>query len=149
VTLGYYGLYNGLRQDSPGRDRLTTRGIEHQVSAQYDPWSALSLIARYQDRSLAQSGEPHDTFRAWIGTVRLAALRTLDQALEATRSRETNLGRRIETDGVTLRTTTWFYPTLQVTLDLGFQRQDFVDDGFEVDRRFLNGVALAHLSRTL
>ena len=149
VTLGYYGLYNGLRQDSPGRDRLTTRGIEHQLTAQYDPWTVLSLIARYQDRSLAQSGEQHDALRAWIGTVRVSALRTLDQAVEATHSRERNLGRRIATDGVTLRTTSWFYPTLQVTLDLGFQRQDFVDDGFEVDRRFLSGVALAHLTRSL
>jgi hypothetical protein len=149
VTLGYYGLFNGLRQDQPGRDRLTTRGLEHQWSAQFDPWSALSLRARYQDRSLAQSGEPHDTFRAWTGTVRVAALRTMDQTVEATTSRETNLGRRIESDGVTLRTTTWFYPTLQVTLDLGFQRQEFVDDAFAVDRRFLSGVALAQLTRAL
>ena len=149
VHLGYYGLFNGLRQDSPGRERLTTRGLEHQWTAQYDPWSALSLLARYQDRTLAQSGQEHDAFQAWTGTVRVAALRTMNQSVEATRSRERNLGRRIESDGVTLRTMTWFYPTLQVTLDLGWQRQDFVDDGFAVFRRFLTGVALAQLTRAL
>jgi hypothetical protein len=149
VALNYYGLFNGLRQDSPGLARMTTRGIEHQVSAQYDPAASWSLIARYQDRSLAQGGERDDTYQAWTGIARVAVLKALDQALEATTSRETNLGRRIETGGVSLRTTAWFYPTLQVTLDLGVQRQDFVEDGFAVDRRFLSGVALAQLTRAL
>jgi hypothetical protein len=149
VQLGYYGLYNGLRQTDPARaGDLSTRGIEHQLSAEYDPLTLLSLIARYQDRSLRQD-DLRDTYRAFIGTVRVAPLRTLELTFEGTHSRERNRGRGILTDGLSLRTSTWFYPSLHVTLDLGLQRQDFVEEGFAVDRRFLSGVALAQLTRAL
>jgi hypothetical protein len=150
VQLGYYGLYNGLTQTDPdpARADLTTRGLEHQLTAEYDPFPPLSLIARFQDRSLVQD-DVRDTYQAWIGTVRVTPLRTLEQTVEGTHSHERNRGRSIVTDGLALRTSTWFYPTIHVTLDLGFQRQDFVEEGFAVDRRFLNGVALVQLTRAL
>jgi hypothetical protein len=149
VTLGYYGIFNGLRQTSPDRPELTTQGFEHQVSGQLDATRTLSLIVRFQDRSLVQSGGLDDTFDSWTGIVHLSALRAADQTLEVLRSRENNLGRRIDTDGITLRTSTWLYPTLRITLDVGRQRQDFVDEGFNVDRTFLNGVGEAQITGRL
>jgi hypothetical protein len=150
VRLEYYGLYNGLTQTDPDPTRpdLTTRGLEHQITTEYDPVPLLSLIARYQDRSLLQD-DLRDTYQAWIGTVRVTPLRTLEQTVEGTHSHERNRGRSIVTDGLTLRTSTWFYPTVHVSFDLGAQRQDFVEEGFAVDRRFLSGVALVQLTRAL
>lgn len=152
VTLTYYGLFNGLEQTSPALD-LENRSYEQVASAQLDPTHVLGLTVRYQKRDVTQTGLVFDqAYEAWSGILDLRWLATLQQTLEATRSREDNTGRRIASDGVTLHTYTRFYPSLDLRLDLGLAQETYsgllagvLPLGQNVDRRYLNGVGRAQL----
>lgn len=148
LTLSYSGLFNGLHQDATERPRITSRTLEHQVAAVYDPWRTVGFEGRYQRRTLAQS-DLRDVFEAVTAIVRLALLRDLEQRLELTQGREDHAGQHIDTRTAALHTFSRPLPAIQLWLDVGAQRQDFVNEGYAVDRRFLNGVAAAQVLATL
>lgn len=158
LMLSYYGLYNTVAQASQAAE-ISNRSLDHLLSAQLDPWRAASLILRYQNRDLTQTGIVFDqAYDAWSGILELRPLASATQSLELTRSREQNTGRRITSSTLILHTYTRIYPSLDLTLDFGGGRQEYSGifglPGSEflaqnVDRRYLTGVSRAQLTRSI
>jgi hypothetical protein len=149
VTLSYYGLFNGLRQTSDVRPELTSDTVDQTVSLGFDPHRLLGFIARYQDRRLTQSDGFRQDFLAYTGIVRVGLAGVLDETVEAIRTEEDNGGRASTTDTLSFRTYARPYPSWNVSVDAGLQRQRFAGPGIDIDRRHFNAVSSSQLTRRL
>ncbi|HET7747115.1 MAG TPA: hypothetical protein VFM29_07425, partial [Vicinamibacteria bacterium] len=149
VTLDYSGLWNRVRQASETRPEMVNRSLDHVLSATVDPTAVLSLIARVQQRDLSDSRGFTQDFQGWTGIVRVRPRPDLEQSVEATRTREDNAGRESMTDGLTFRVYGRLYRVVDVTLDVGVQRQDYLTEDREADRRFVTGVVTAQVTAKL
>jgi hypothetical protein len=149
VLLSYDGLLNDLRQESDDRPETTSRGMDHFLSGEVDPWRVLGFVARYQRRGLTQTAGYSQDYEAWTGIVRLRPLDGLEQSVEYTRSTEDNAGIRSTGTTLVLHVFARPYEALDVTLDAGRNQQQYALANGEVERTFVSGTANAQLTRNL
>lgn len=149
LLLTYHALFNSVSQEPEGKVGISTRDSDQIVSAEVFPWRRLSFLARYEARSLSQSSDLTQRYRAVTGILRYAMGRSLDVSLEALSTDEDNAGIESRTTGLTLHTYARLLPTLEVSADVGSQRQRFEADGRSADRLFVSGVSIAQLTTTL
>jgi hypothetical protein len=149
VRLSYDGLLNDLRQESDDRPETTSRGVDHFLSGEVDPWRVLGFVARYQLRGLTQTAGYSQDYEAWTGIVRLRPLDGLEQSVEYTRSTEDNAGIRSTGTTLVLHFFARPYDALDLTLDAGRNHQQYELAGGDVERSFVSGTANAQLTRNL
>jgi hypothetical protein len=107
------------------------------------------VIGRYETRSVQQTGIVTQTLDGYTGLVRLTPTRRLDLSVEGSRLNEENQGRSIATERLVFHTFARLFPTLALTLDVGQQSQDFIDDDRAANQDFATATLSAQLTRTL
>lgn len=149
VALTYFGLFNSVSQSSTDRPAFTMNDADQVVSLEVTPLRRFHLTGRYERRSMTQSGDYSQTYRAVTGILRYAMNARLDLSLEGTKTDEDNAGILSSTRGLTLHTFFRLLPTLDVSLDAGQQDQTFTTGQPNAHRTFLSGVSIAQLTRAL
>ena len=148
LTLAYGGAYSALRQEYETFAPVETASIDHMLSLDYDfarVWSARGQVSLRDVDAYNQVAERAETYLAALD---YAPTRRLLLTLENSRQTQTLLGVPNTIETIALRANGQPLRALTITLDAGFQTQTVDGLSGSAERKFVNLLTSARLTRT-
>ena len=149
MALFYSGLFNQSKETPDTQREISSTDSDQVFSASYDATSRLNVLAQYQWRAVRSTGDYSQSYRALTADVRYAPLRNASVTLQGISASQEDSGVRSETRTAALQTYLRFLRTLDLSANVGVQRQKFLDDGRIADQWFVTGYSTADLTRAL
>lgn len=149
LVFSYFGTLSDVQQTSERRPDSVSTSSDHLLAAGLERLGAFDLQLRHQRRNASQPSGYRQSFDATTAIVRYQPNRALEESFELLRSHDDNAGILIDTSGVAFKTLARLYRAIDLRLDVGVQRQEYLSEGRGVDRFFLTGVGRAQLLPSL
>ena len=149
LTLSYYGLFNANQQTSTTRAKLATNDSDQIVSVDVNPVQRVSVIARYEKRSVSQTDGYSQSLDAASAILHASPLRTLDATVEYRRSKEDLAGRLSTSNGLSGNLYLRLLKSLDVSVNASLQKEDTSSDSHPATHTTFTGVAYAQLTDDL
>jgi len=149
MTLLYSGLFNQSRDTPDFQQETSTTESDQLVYASWDATRRLNFLAQYQWRDVRSPGDFSQSYRALTANLRYAALRSIDLMLQGITTSQEDSGVRSETQTASFLTYVRFLRTLDLSANVGLQKQKFLDTGQTTDQWFVTGHSTADLTVNL
>ena len=149
VTLFYYGLFNQSREDADDIPRITTNDADQLASATWDVSRRINLLAQYQWRTVTSTVGGGQRYRALTADLRYVVRSDVNLTLEGVSASQEDAGIRSDVRTASLRSYLRFLRTLDLSANVGVQRQRFLSDGRVADQWFATGYTSADLTTDL
>ncbi len=147
LNLSYYGIFNDYNVAAGGAPEYATLDNDQYISALFGPSSPLNLTVRYERRR-AQSVDFEERFEGAWAIAQYAYNANLITSVEAARTTDTN-SLEITSDILRFHEYARFFPSLDLTVDLGTSSSSFPRQGTSTKTRFLNAYSNAQLTEAL
>lgn len=149
LSLFYYGLFNQSRETPAIAPAISTTDSDQVFAGNWDVSRHVKLLVQYQWRDVTSTGSFSQTYRSLTTDLRYEALRNVNVTLEGVSASQDDSGVRSDTRTAALRAYLRFLPSLDLSANVGVQRQRFLDDGRVARQWFVTGYSSADLTSDL
>jgi hypothetical protein len=147
LNLSYYGIFNDYKVAAGGAPEYATVDNDQYVSAVLGPSSPLNLTLRYERRRAQSAGFNQEFDAAWA-IAQYTYNPNLITSVEASHTKDSNF-RQVATDSLRFHGYARFFPSLDLTVDLGTSRSDYRLEGTGTKVNFLNAYSSARLTEQI
>ncbi len=149
VTASWSGRWNVFERAPEDEAATTTEDRDQYASllVEATPWA--DLLVRYEGREATLTEGFRQDFEQWAAELVLAPRPGLDFRIEVLRSTDETDDRRLETEGLALKSHARLWRSVDLRLDLGELESDIQPDLRTLTRRFANAWLIAQLTPAL
>ncbi len=149
VTASWSGRWNVFERQPEGGAKTTTDDRDQYASllVEATPWA--DLLVRYEGRETTLTEGFRQDYEQWAAELVLTPRAGLDFRVEVLRNTDETDERRLETEGLALKSHARLWRSVDLRLDLGELESDIQPGGRTLTRRFASAWVIAQLTTAL